>query len=165
MFNTFKSDYRVNRASLGFLLLASYRVTHYFSRPERGRLAWLLRVPLVIVYRFVIQPYVGCEVHERASIGNRVRLAHCVGLVIHPNAVIGDDVVLRQSTTIGNDGKSQLAPRIGVGVNIGCGVVLIGDITIGSGSIIGAGSVVLKSFGEGVLIAGNPAIVKKQLRD
>ncbi len=93
--------------------------------------------------------------------GENLKLSHG-SIVINSNAVLGDNVMLRGGVCIAEkDGK---APKIGNDVEIGYGSVVIGDIEIADGIIIGANSFVNKSFEEkGVVIAGCPAkVIKKK---
>ena len=79
-------------------------------------------------------------------------------IIINPNTIIGDNCKLHGNNCIGNDGKSEKSPIIGNNVDIGVGAIIIGDITIGDNIIIGANSLVNKSFKEeGITIAGVPA--------
>ncbi|WP_373415072.1 serine O-acetyltransferase [Rhodococcus sp. NCIMB 12038] len=79
-----------------------------------------------------------------------------MGLVVHAGAKIGSEVTLRQGTTIGSK-RGRGAPIIGDGVEIGPNVCVIGDVVIGRGSVIGAGSVVVADVSDNCVVAGNPA--------
>ena len=77
------------------------------------------------------------------KVGRRVKLEHFGGMIIGAKA-IGDDVILRQNTTLGIKSMDDLdaKPTIGNKVNIGAGAVIVGGITIGENSTIGANTVV-----------------------
>lgn len=91
------------------------------------------------------------------DLGNNVRIYHG-NVVINTNSKIGNDVSFHGNNCIGNNGYSDEAPIIGDNVDIGYGAVIIGGIKIANGIIIGANSVVTKSFDEeNIVVAGNPA--------
>jgi serine acetyltransferase len=85
--------------------------------------------------------------------------------VINDRAVIGKNVILRHCTTIGVKKKDGGCPVIGNDVNIGSNVVILGDILIGDGAVVGAGSVVIKDVPPFAVVAGNPARVIRILRE
>ena len=99
------------------------------------------------------------EIHSCTRIGGGLYLGHGYGIVIHPTAVIGNNVNLSQFTTVGsNKGK---AATIGNNVYIGPGVCVVEDDTIAEGSTIGAGSVVTKNTPPNSVSVGVPAKVIK----
>ena len=134
--------------------LAMQRTAHHLRARSR-----LLALPVILVYRTYALFILGVDIPVTTRIGRRVQIFHGFGLVIHPNAVIGDRVVLRQNTTIGALGYEATAPapRIGAGVDVGSNAVLLGDIVIGDNARIGAGAVVLQSVPEAGVAVGNPA--------
>ena len=99
------------------------------------------------------------EIHSCTRIGGGLYLGHGYGIVIHPTAVIGNNVNLSQFTTVGsNKGK---AATIGDNVYIGPGVCVVEDVTIAEGSTIGAGSVVTKNTPPNSVSVGVPDKVIK----
>jgi serine O-acetyltransferase len=104
------------------------------------------------------------EIHPGALIGRRVFIDHGDGVVIGETAVVGDDVTIYQGVTLGGTGKDvgKRHPTIGSGVTIGAGAKILGPITIGDHSKIGAGAIVLKDVPPYCTVVGNPGrIVKK----
>lgn len=99
----------------------------------------------------ILSSILGIDIPPSVKVGKNLRIYHGTGLVIHPVSIIGNNVVLRHSTTIGSkalvdqDPENKKAPTIEDNVNIGAHSLVIGDITIGSNSIIGAGSRIFKS--------------------
>ena len=125
-------------------------------------------LPYVIFYRLVFEWFLGVEIPWKTTIGRRLRLYHGPGLVIHPGTVIGDYCVLRHNTTIGiskTGDVSSKSPVIGNFVDIGANVVIIGNISIGLHSIIGAGSAVVKSIPPYSIVVGNPGRVIKKVKE
>lgn len=83
-------------------------------------------------------------------------------MVIHPNAIIGENVVIRQHVSIGTNakpGQGGLAPKIGNNVMIGAGACILGNITIGDNVSIGANAVVLCDVPDNCIAVGVPARV------
>ncbi len=107
----------------------------------------------------------GIEIHPGATIGKGLVIDHGDGVVIGETTVIGDNVTLYQGVTLGGTGKEtgKRHPNIGHGVTIGAGAKVLGPITIGDHSKVGAGSIVIKDVPPGCTVVGNPGrIVKKQ---
>ena len=107
----------------------------------------------------------GIEIHPGAEIGRRVFIDHGDGVVVGETTVIGDDVTIYQGVTLGGTGKDvgKRHPTIGNGVTIGAGAKVLGPITVGDHSKIGAGAIVLKNVPDNCTVVGNPGrIVKKK---
>ena len=96
------------------------------------------------------------QVEDKSLFGS-ITIYH-PGVIINPNAIIGSGCKFHGNNCIGNNGKNDIAPRIGNNVDIGFGAIIIGDIYIADDCIIGAGAVVTKSVYEsGSVIVGIPA--------
>jgi serine O-acetyltransferase len=80
-----------------------------------------------------------------------------LGVVIHPQAKIGENCLISQQVTIGGRSGMEGAPKIGNYVRIGAGAKILGPITIGDFASVGANAVVLKDVGPGRVVAGVPA--------
>ena len=104
------------------------------------------------------------DIHPGASIGRRVFIDHGIGVVIGETAIVGDDVTIYQGVTLGgvslNKGKRH--PTIEDSVVIGGGAKILGDITIGKGSKIGANSVVVKDVPAYSTVVGIPGKIVKR---
>ena len=146
LFTHLREDYRSHREGLlsqGFWALTFYRFGY-----ARKRVRWrVVRVPWAIAYVFLSklsQMLFGIQSGMDTQIGRRFVIEHFGGIIIHNNAIIGDDVVVRQGVTIGNRSLDRPleAPRIGDRVNIGANAVVLCDVP------------------SGHLAAGVPAIVK-----
>ena len=113
------------------------------------------------------QIFTNVDIHPGATIGNRVFIDHGVGVVIGQTAIIEDDVVIYQGVTLGGvsltPGKRH--PTIKRGVVIGSGAKILGNITIGENSKVGANSVVVRNVPENSTAIGIPAHVIQKGRD
>jgi len=108
----------------------------------------------------------GIEIHPCANIGRRCFIDHGMGVVIGETTEIGDDVLLYQGVTLGGTGKEKgkRHPTIGNNVVIGTGAKILGNITIGDHTKIGAGSVVIRSVPEHSTVVGVPGrVVRKRV--
>ncbi len=128
---------------------------------RQHRVLGVLGVPVLAAYNVLVEGVLGVELPAAVSVGAGFRLFHGVGLVVHPAAVIGAEVTLRQCTTIGTkrlkDGTESGAPILEDRVDVGANAVIIGPVTVGEGAIVGAGAVVTRDVACGVVVAGNPA--------
>ncbi len=99
------------------------------------------------------------DIHPAAKIGRGIMLDHATGIVVGETAVIENDVSILQSVTLGGTGKSggDRHPKIREGVMIGAGAKILGNIEVGRGAKIGAGSVVLQPVPPHTTAAGVPA--------
>jgi len=121
-------------------------------------------IPLIpnLIHKY-IRIVFACDVKYTAKIGRNVGFFHNgLGVVVHPEAIIGDGCLLYQNVTIGGNGKSEGengVPTIGKNVFIGAGAVILGPVTIGDNARIGANSVVLTDVEEYTTVVGSPAKV------
>ena len=122
----------------------------------------LLRAPLSILYRFLfrhVRNVYGIELPYSCKVGRRLIIEHQHGIVIHGEAIIGDDCIIRQGVTIGNRRVDQPrdAPVLGDRVDVGAGAKILGGIHIGNDARIGANAVVLQNVPDGTTVGGIPA--------
>lgn len=101
----------------------------------------------------------GVDIHPNAKMGHGILIDHAHSIVIGETAVVGDNVSMLHSVTLGGTGKEDgdRHPKIGNGVLIGAGAAVLGNITIGNCSRVAAGSVVLESVPPCKTVAGVPA--------
>jgi len=105
------------------------------------------------------------DIHPAATIGRRVFIDHAIGVVIGATTIIEDDVLIYQGVTLGGVSldKGKRHPTIKSNVVIGSGAKILGNITIGENSKIGANSVVITDVPENSTAVGVPArIIKKE---
>ena len=106
----------------------------------------------------------GIEIHPGAVIGRGFFIDHGDGVVIGETTVIGDNVTIYQGVTLGGTGKDtgKRHPTIGSGVTVGAGAKVLGPITIGDRSKVGAGSIVLKDVPADCTVVGNPGRIVRR---
>ncbi|WP_261164840.1 serine O-acetyltransferase EpsC [Microbacterium sp. Marseille-Q6965] len=104
----------------------------------------------------------GIEIHPGARIGRRFFIDHGMGVVIGETAEIGDDVMLYHGVTLGGRtlSKGKRHPTLGDGVAVGAGAKVLGPVTIGAHSVVGANAVVTRDAPEHSVLLGIPAKVR-----
>jgi serine O-acetyltransferase len=135
----------------GFHALQAYRVAHWLWKNNRRPLALFLQNHISTAF--------SVDIHPAATLGKGIMLDHGTGIVIGETAVVEDNVSIMQSVTLGGTGKDSgdRHPNIRQGVLIGAGSKILGNIEIGEGVHVSAGSVVLKSVPPHKVVAGVPA--------
>lgn len=144
--------------SLGFWALSIYR----FGRLRYRFESKLVRIPLGIIHLLMAklaEIVCGVTIGVSARIGRRLVIEHSGAIVVHGNAVLGDDCIIRQGVTIGNKRLDDPfgAPILGDRVNVGAGAKILGRVTIGNDVDIGANAVVTHDVPDGALAVGVPA--------
>ncbi len=141
----------------GFQALQSYRVAHWLWMHDRQLLAFHFQNRISEVF--------GVDIHPAAQIGSGVLMDHGTGIVIGETSVIEDDVSILHEVTLGGTGKDSgdRHPKVRRGVLIGAGAKVLGNIEIGEGSKIGAGSVVLDPVPSHCTVAGVPSRIVGRL--
>ena len=135
----------------GFQAVQVHRLAHYLWHQQRHDLALFIQSRNSEVF--------GVDIHPAATIGQGVMFDHATGIVIGETAVIEDNVSILQNVTLGGTGNQSgdRHPKIRAGVMVGSGAKILGNIEVGKGSKVGAGSVVLSNVPEGVTVVGVPA--------
>lgn len=135
----------------GFQAVQAYRVAHWLWGKGRRDLAYF--------FQMRISEQFGVDIHPAAKIGQGIMIDHAHSIVIGETAVVGDNVSMLHSVTLGGTGKEDdiRHPTIGNGVLIGAGAKVLGNIKIGHCSRIAAGSVVLQDVPPCKTVAGVPA--------
>jgi serine O-acetyltransferase len=107
----------------------------------------------------------GVEIHPGATIGRRFFIDHGMGVVIGETAVVGDDVMIYHDVTLGGRSLARVKrhPTVGNRVTIGTGARVLGDISLGDDSQIGANSVVTKDVPNGAVAVGIPAQIREPI--
>ena len=135
----------------GFQAVQSYRVANWLWKHDRKPMAWFIQMRTSEVF--------GVDIHPGATIGRGIMIDHAHSIVIGETAVVGDNVSMLHSVTLGGTGKvdGDRHPKIENGVLIGAGAKVLGNIKVGYCSRIAAGSVVLQDIPPCKTVAGVPA--------
>ncbi|ARN81273.1 serine O-acetyltransferase [Methylocystis bryophila] len=137
----------------GFHAIQAHRVAH--AAWLGGRSDFALSLQSLSSQKFQT------DIHPAARIGRGFFLDHATGVVIGATAVIEDEVSMLHAVTLGGSGKKsgERHPKVRRGVLIGAGAQVFGNIEIGAGALIAAGSVVLEDVPPHKTVAGSPARV------
>lgn len=152
-------------ASSPFEVVLLYSGLHAIVLHRIAHRLWLWRMPLVPRAMSQLARFLtGIEIHPAALIGQGLFIDHGMGVVIGETAIVGNNVLLYQGVTLGGTGKEtgKRHPTLGDNVVVGAGAKILGNITIGSNSYIGANAVVLKSVPSNTTVVGVPGHVTKQ---
>lgn len=135
----------------GFQAIQAYRIGHWLWTHGRRDLAYFVQMRVSEAF--------GVDIHPNARMGKGIMIDHAHSIVIGETAVVGDNVSMLHSVTLGGTGKEDgdRHPKIGNGVLIGAGAKILGNIHIGERSRIAAGSVVLHDVPCCKTVAGVPA--------
>ncbi|MBH8608756.1 serine O-acetyltransferase EpsC [Thermoactinomyces sp. CICC 10521] len=118
---------------------------------------------LAKIISHVAKIWTGIEIHPGAKIGHHLFIDHGTGIVIGETCEIGNNVSIYQGVTLGGTGKDlgKRHPTIEDNVFLSAGCIILGNITIGEGSKIGAGTVVVKDVPPNSTVVGYPGKVVK----
>ncbi len=135
----------------GFQAIQAYRIANWLWCTGRKDLSYFVQMRVSEIF--------GVDIHPAARIGKGIMIDHAHSIVIGETAVVGDNVSMLHSVTLGGTGKEEedRHPKIGDGVLIGAGAKVLGNIKVGHCSRIAAGSVVLAEIPPCKTVAGVPA--------
>ena len=135
----------------GFLALQASRLSHELWSQDRKDMAAHIQSRNSEAF--------GVDIHPGATFGHGILLDHASSFVAGETAVVGNNVSILHEVTLGGSGKEcgDRHPKVGNGVLIGAGAKLLGNINIGEGAKIGAGSVVLEDVCPHITVVGVPA--------
>lgn len=135
----------------GYQAVQAYRIGHWLWMQGRKDLAYFVQMRVSEVF--------GVDIHPAARVGKGLMIDHAHSIVIGETAVVGDNVSMLHSVTLGGTGKEDgdRHPKIEDGVLIGAGAKVLGNIRIGHCTRIAAGSVVLQDVPPCKTVAGVPA--------
>jgi serine O-acetyltransferase len=173
MLKTLRADLAIIKerdpAARGTLeILLCYPGLHALSLHRLSHGLWQLRGPMgPLLARLLSQLgrwLTGIEIHPGARIGHGVFIDHGMGMVVGETAVIGNNCLLYQGVTLGGTGKAhgKRHPTLEENVVVGAGAKVLGAITVGANTRIGAGSVVLRSVEADSTVVGVPGRVVHQ---
>ena len=135
----------------GYQAVQAYRIGHHLWKTGNLDLAYFVQMRVSEIF--------GIDIHPAARLGRGIMIDHAHSIVIGETAVVGDNVSMLHSVTLGGTGKEEedRHPKIGDGVLIGAGAKVLGNIRVGNCSRIAAGSVVLHEVPPCKTVAGVPA--------
>jgi len=140
----------------GLHAIIFYRVANFLHR---------IKIPFLprLISQFA-KLLTGIEIHPGAKIGNGLFIDHGMGVVIGETSIVGDNVILYQGVTLGGTGKEKgkRHPTLGNNIVVGTGAKILGNITIGDSSYIGANAVVIKDVPANSTVVGVPGRITKQ---
>jgi serine O-acetyltransferase len=140
----------------GFQAIQCHRIAHHLWQKGRKALAVALQSRISEAFHV--------DIHPAAKFGRGILLDHATGVVIGETAVVGDNVSMLHHVTLGGSGtgKGIRHPTVGHGVLLGAGVTVLGPVTVGCGTKVGAGSVVVTDLPCHAVAVGVPARIIKQ---
>jgi len=135
----------------GFHAIQTHRIAHALWKEGQKGTALFLQSRSSLLY--------GIDIHPNAKFGKGIALDHGSGVVIGETAVVEDDVAMFHGVTLGGTGKQRgdRHPKVRKGAIISAGSTLLGNIEIGAGARVGAGSMVLRDVPAGTTVVGVPA--------
>lgn len=135
----------------GFHALQAHRIAHWLWGRKRKTLAQFFQNQISVT--------LGVDIHPAAQFGAGIMLDHATGIVAGETTVVEDEVSILHSVTLGGSGKEtgDRHPKIRRGVLLAAGCKIIGNVEVGEGAKVGAGSVVLRNVPGHVTVAGIPA--------
>jgi serine O-acetyltransferase len=167
MFDAFRADVRVvlerdPAARSGLEVVLCYPGVHALAMHRVGHRLW--QGGWLTLARFVSHLsrfLTGIEIHPAARLGRGLFIDHGMGVVIGETAEVGENVTLLQGVTLGGTSlkREKRHPTLGNNVVVGTGAAVIGAITIGDGTRIGAGSVVVRDVPPNAVVVGVPGRV------
>ncbi|WP_223695047.1 serine O-acetyltransferase EpsC [Leifsonia poae] len=146
-----RSGFEIAVAYSGLHAVWWYRIAHRMWRAG-------LKTPARFVSQFA-RFLTGIEIHPGATIGRRFFIDHGMGVVVGETTWVGDDVMVYHGVTLGGkgSGRGKRHPTIQNGVTVGAGAKVLGSITIGARSVIGANAVVIHDAPADSVLTGVPA--------
>ena len=145
-----RSSFEVALTYPGVHALWAYRITHW---------QWTHGMKLLARWGSALsQHFTGVDIHPAAMLGSGIFIDHATGVVIGETAQVGDDVTIYQGVTLGGTSLEHVKrhPTIGNRVTIGAGAKILGPVTVGDDSRIGANAVVVKSVPPNSVVVGVP---------
>ena len=153
-------DWKVNDSFISRIVISTYRFGNWsFYKFKIPVIRQLLLVLYKILDLLIVKTVAGADIPHKCKIGKRIYIAHGAnGVVIHPNAILGDDIRIYHQVTIGSAGfGNNKAPVLNNRVFVGVGARVLGEIILGQGSRVGANAVLMESLQEDIAAVGIPA--------
>lgn len=156
-----KSSVLLCLTTQGLWALFVYRIGNAIYVSKLPKLLKRIFLVITVFYQKIIEVTTGISLPYAASIGTHFYIAHFGQIIIHPNAIIGDNCNISQGVTIGVSGRGEKRgiPIIGNNVFIAANAIVVGAITVGDNVVIGANSLVLRDVDSDTTVLGVPAVV------
>ncbi len=151
-------------AASTLLILLTYPGVHAIFMYRISHQLWIRNLYFMArVLSQVTRFFTGIEIHPGAKIGKRLFIDHGIGIVIGETSVIGNDVTIFHQVTLGGTGKhlGKRHPTLQNNVMISAGAKIIGNVTIGENSKVGANAVILGDVPKNATVVGCPARIVK----
>ncbi len=157
-------DWHANKGNIkGRIIMLLFRLANFCAR---RKIYYFIGLPYLIFYRILVEWFFSIEIPWNTKIGRGLTVYHGHALVMNNQVVIGENCILRHSTTLGNrqlkNGEFSDSPVIGNNVDIGSNVCVIGNVFIADHVKIGCGAVVVKSVSAYSTVIGNPGVERKK---
>lgn len=161
-----KATFERDPAAVNYLeVLLTYSGLHAIILYRIAHFLWKVKMPFFPrLISQLARGLTGIEIHPGAAIGQSLFIDHGMGVVIGETSIIGDNVTLFQGVTLGGTGKEKgkRHPTVEDNVVIGAGAKILGNITIGDNSYVGANAVVIKDVPPNSTIVGVPGRITRQ---
>lgn len=151
-----KNSFEIILLYSGLHALIIYRIANFLFK---------LRIPILPrLFSQISRFLTGIEIHPASRIGRGLFIDHGMGVIIGETAKVGDNVTLYQGVTLGGTGKEtgKRHPTVGNNVVIGAGAKILGNITIGDNSYVGANAVVIRDVPPNSTAVGVPGRLTRQ---
>ncbi|EHA1082319.1 serine O-acetyltransferase [Photobacterium damselae] len=165
MIGLIRNELSINSSLTAKLFIINFRLASLFYSSSLINKVFIVNVLFLKLLKFIC----GLDIPPRTKIGEGMILYHPQNIVINADSVLGRNVMLKHNVTIGNKidpitGK-HVSPVIGNNVELSPGVIVLGGISVGDNSIIGAGSIVVKNIPANSIAVGSPAKVIKKISE
>lgn len=170
MFKNIKAIKTFDPAAKSYLeIILCYPGLHALWFHKLAHALYCLRIPLIPrIINYLSRMFTGIDIHPGAQIDSGIMIDHGQGVVIGQTAIIREGCLIYQGVTLGGTGKEsgKRHPTLEKNVVVGAGAKVLGNISIGENSRIGAGSVVMHNVPPGCTVVGIPGkIVKTPAKD
>lgn len=170
MFKNIRAIRKFDPAARSYIeIVLCYPGLHALWLHKIAHILFRLHIPLLPrIINYLTRMFTGIDIHPEAKIANGIMIDHGQGVVIGQTAIIEEGCLIYQGVTLGGTGKEsgKRHPTLKKNVVVGAGAKVLGNITIGENSRIGAGSVVMQNVPPGCTVVGIPGkIVRSASKD
>lgn len=154
-----KSIFALLLTQQGIWVIFIYRINNTIYNMNIPKIPKQISLFIGVVFQKLMEILTGISLPYSAKIGKEFYIGHFGGIIIHSDAIIGNNCNISQGVTIGVSGRGEKrgVPVIGNNVYIGANAVVAGAISIGDNVVIGANSLVIEPVGTNTTVIGVPA--------